>query len=187
MRAFAAGVVLTILAVIAVAYLCLEEGYLSFAADTRPSAAERNLAMSAVDASTDRHAPDVKNPIAPSDDNLATGAKLYLDHCAGCHGVPSNPDSTFARSFYPPVPRFFQNAPDMPENQNFYIIKHGIRWTGMPAWNQTLAPEQIWQLVTFLSHIQKLPPAAQKILGPTEPAQPEPMHVPKQMNMPTHH
>jgi mono/diheme cytochrome c family protein len=52
----------------------------------------------------------------------------------------------------------------MSENQNFYIIQHGIRWTGMPAWNKTLNDMQIWQLVTFLSNIEKLPPAAKKKL-----------------------
>ena len=54
----------------------------------------------------------------------------------------------------------------MAENQNFYIIQHGIRWTGMPAWNKTLSENQTWQLVTFLSNIEKLPPAALKELEP---------------------
>jgi len=89
-----------------------------------------------------------------------------VNHCAGCHGVPSNPDSQFAHSFNPEVPSFFKDAPDMAEHQNFYIIKHGIRWTGMPAWDKTLDDTQTWQIVTFLSNIEKLPPAAQKELAP---------------------
>ena len=54
----------------------------------------------------------------------------------------------------------------MADNQNFYIIQHGIRWTGMPAWNKTLNENQAWQMVTFLGHIEKLPPAAPKELAP---------------------
>ncbi len=50
----------------------------------------------------------------------------------------------------------------MPENQNFYIIQHGVRWSGMPAWDKTLSDTQMWQLVTFLSNIEKLPPAAKR-------------------------
>ena len=69
----------------------------------------------------------------------------------------------FARSFYPPVPNFFKEAPDMPENQNYYIIVHGVRWTGMPAWSKTLNEMQTWQIVTFLSNIEKLPPAAKRV------------------------
>ena len=46
----------------------------------------------------------------------------------------------------------------MPENENYYIIQHGVRWTGMPAWKATLTDVQIWQLVTLLSHFDKLTP-----------------------------
>ena len=46
----------------------------------------------------------------------------------------------------------------MPENQNFYIIQHGIRLSGMPAWKPVLNEQQMWQVTTFLSHMDKLPP-----------------------------
>lgn len=124
--------------------------------------------MRAMDAATERRAPEQKNPIPPTEENLVAGAKLYLDHCAGCHGVPSNPASPFSRSFNPPSPGFFRRAPDMPDNQNFYIIQHGVRWTGMPAWGRILSDEQIWKIATFMSHIEKLPPAAQKLLEPAQ-------------------
>jgi mono/diheme cytochrome c family protein len=84
--------------------------------------------------------------------------------------VPANPESQFGRSFNPRVPAFFKEAPDMPENQNFYIIQHGIRWSGMPAWKNTLNETQTWQLVTFLSNVEKLPPAARKELELTPSA-----------------
>lgn len=54
-----------------------------------------------------------------------------------------------------------EEKPDMTENQNFYIIEHGVHWTGMPAWGNTLSDEEIWKLVTFLSQMGKLPPSAE--------------------------
>jgi mono/diheme cytochrome c family protein len=117
--------------------------------------------------------------LAPTEANIAAGAQLYLDHCAGCHGVPSNPDSPFGRSFNPPVPEFFKDAPDMSESQNFYIIQHGVRWTGMPAWGQTLSDTQTWEIVRFLGNVEKLPPAALKVLGPQPAKAPAP--APMQM------
>ena len=155
MKAFLLGVILTLFALCAGGYFLLKSGRVSFNADQEPSA---------VDASTERNAPEMKNPVTADESNLVAGAKLYLDHCAGCHGLPANPESQFGRSFNPHVPAFFKEAPDMPENQNFYIIQHGIRWTGMPAWKNTLNETQTWQLVTFLSNVQKLPPAARKEL-----------------------
>jgi thiosulfate dehydrogenase len=187
MRNFITGIILTLLVMGIVAFLVVKKGYLDFNADQEPSFMEKKLAMEAVDASTDRHAPDLKNPIAANDENLVAGAKLYISHCAGCHGVPSNPDSQFGRSFYPTVPAFFKDSPDMPDNQNFYIIQHGIRWTGMPGWNKTLNETQTWQLVTFLGNMEKLPPAAKRefdLLGLSAPAgvQPEKPAAPMMMS-----
>jgi mono/diheme cytochrome c family protein len=170
MRGFLYGVVFTIFMFTVGIVYYLKSGYMNLQADQAPSAMERKLAMGAVDASTERHAPDKKNPLEPTDQNLAEGARLYMNHCAGCHGIPSNRDSQFGRSFNPPVPQFFRDAPDMPENQNFYITQHGIRFSGMPAWNSTLSETQIWMIVTFMSHIEKLPLSALKELEPSGPA-----------------
>ena len=164
MKGFLLGIIATIIALFVIGMIILKTGQVDFSADKQPSEAETHFAMSAVDASTDRHAPDVKNPLAADEATLVSGAELYMNHCAGCHGSPSDPESAFAKSFNPPVPVFFKDAPDMAENQNFYIIQHGIRWTGMPAWNKSLNDNQIWQLVTFLSNIEKLQPAAKKKL-----------------------
>lgn len=170
MKAFFYGIIFTIVILLLGGFIYLKKGYMNIQADQTPSALEKKLAMSAVDASTERHAPARKNPIEATDQNLTEGARLYLNHCGGCHGIPSNRDSQFGKSFNPPVPQFFSDAPDMPENQNFYITQHGIRLTGMPAWNSTLSETQIWLLVTFLSHIEKLPPVALKELEPAGPA-----------------
>jgi mono/diheme cytochrome c family protein len=186
MKGFVVGILFTLIALGAGAWWCVRQGYVNFAADQKPSVLEEKFAMAAVDASTDRRAPDTKNPVAPTEENLAGGAKLYLDHCAGCHGLPSNPESEFARSFNPPVPEFFQDAPDMSDSQNFYVIQHGVRWTGMPAWNKTLSGQQIWQLATFLANVGKLPPAAQKVLAPPDgsASPPAPATAPAPMKMP---
>lgn len=170
MRGFVFGIIFTVLVLVLGCLFYLKKGYMNLQADQAPSSMERKMAMSAVDASTERHAPAVKNPIVPTEQNLTEAARLYLNHCAGCHGIPSNRQSQFGKAFNPPVPQFFSDAPDMPENQNFYITQHGIRFSGMPAWNGTLSETQIWMLVTFMSNIEKLPPAALRELEPAAPA-----------------
>jgi mono/diheme cytochrome c family protein len=172
MRNFLSGVVVTVLIIIIGGYLYAKQGYMDFSADQKPSSAETHFAMAAVDASTDRHAGNQKNPLQPTDENIGAATVLYRNHCAGCHGTPSNPDSQFGHSFNPPVPQFFKEGSDMADNQTFYIIQHGIRWSGMPAWSKTLSENQTWQIVTFLSHLEKLPPAAQKELAPAESSAP---------------
>ena len=163
MRAFVLGMIFGIGALIAGAYFLAQRGYFDFGADRTPSSFESKVAMRAVDAWTARQAASLKNPLPSTEENIAAGATLYLNHCAGCHGVPSNPESQFQRSFYPPAPGFFRQMPDMSDGANFYVIQRGIRWTGMPAWRYTLTETQTWQLVTFFDNMHKLPPAAKKV------------------------
>lgn len=151
---FLAGVVLILLAV----FLWIRLGFVNPRADIPEDALEKNVAMPSLDASVDRRAPEIKNPLQATDDNLAEGMKIYQMNCASCHGDIRQPKGIFAEALYPRAPQFVQDAPDMPENQNFYIIEHGVRLSGMPAWKQILNDQQVWQVTTFLSHMDKLPP-----------------------------
>ncbi|MEA2544560.1 MAG: hypothetical protein QOH35_5926 [Acidobacteriaceae bacterium] len=151
---FMAAIVIVLLA----GFLWLRLGFLDARADAPESALERAVAMPALDASVRRHAFRVQNPVAASDDNLVAGMKIYQNHCAGCHGDIHQPHATLGYSLYPRAPQFLEDAPDMPEYQNFHIIQHGIRLSGMPASRNSLKEEEIWQVTTFLSHMDKLPP-----------------------------
>jgi len=133
-------------------------GFVDPRADIQPGSLEENLAMPALDASIDRRAPAMKNPMQPTEENLLSGMRIYQANCSGCHGDISHPHQGFGDSFYPRAPQFMEDAPDMPENQNFYIIAHGIRLSGMPAWKTTLKESEIWQVTAFLSSLNKLPP-----------------------------
>lgn len=177
MRNFLLGIIVTLLALAIGAIWYTRTGRVNFQADQTPSTAERWFAGGASDAYIEHNAPHVRNPIPATEQNVIAGAQLYLNHCAGCHGTPLSPATQFMHSFNPPVPAFFASAPDMSDNQNFYVIQHGIRFSGMPAWNKTLTTQQIWQTTIFLSAIPNLPPAAKKVLEPpagTVPAPPAP-------------
>lgn len=166
MRAFILGIILTIVVIVAVGLFVLETGRVNMRADVPPSSIETRLAGHAMDASVDRNAPKLANPIQATDANVFNGAKIYAIECAQCHGDLNHPKSLLAETLNPPPPQFFGgNRPDMPENQNYYITAHGVRLTGMPGWKNALTNEQIWQVVTFLSHLDNLPPAAKSILG----------------------
>jgi len=162
MRNFMLGVIVT-LGVLVLGGLGLGLlGFLPSTANADPPSLERRLAMSAVDASVDRHAAhDAKNPILPTDQNLIDGMKLYTMNCAGCHGGLDKKPSLQAHSFYPPVPQLILHPPDDEEWHNYYVIHNGIRYTGMPAWDKVLSTDDMWKLATFLSHIEKLPQGAQ--------------------------
>jgi len=154
---FIRGIIVGAIALAAGVYGYARLGFLDLRADQNPSALEERVVGSAMDESTERHAARQKNPLSPTQENLLAGARLYRDKCSDCHGGPTNPNSDYGRSFYPPVPQFMKQAPDMPDHENFYIIKHGVRWTAMPAWGNIMTDSEIWQVVMLLNRFEKLP------------------------------
>lgn len=163
MKNFVLGVVLTVAVLSIGVWLYVRLGFVDFRANAGPGA-EAGLASAALRASVARQAPQEKNPIAPTDADLLDGARLYRDKCADCHGRPDNPVSDYGRSFYPRPPQFLRQHLRLPENQNFYIIKNGVRWSAMPAWGNIMADSEIWQVVLFLNRLDNLPPAVQEEL-----------------------
>ncbi len=156
MRNFIIGFFVAVILLVGGMYAYVRQGHVDPRADIPVSSFEKNQAMAALDSSIDRRSPETKNPVAADEANLTAGIKLYQSNCSGCHGDITHAESPLSESFYPRAPQFMHDAPDMPENQNFYLIKHGIRWSGMPAWEHVMTDQQIWQVVTFLSHMDKL-------------------------------
>jgi len=163
MRNFVRGILATLVVLALAGWLYLKLGYADLRANVEPSRLESELAT-AVDASVARHAPRQQNPVPPTEAYLLDGARLYRDKCADCHGRPDNPVSDYGGSFYPRAPQFMKARPRLPENQNFYVIKYGVRWTAMPAWGNIMADSEVWQVVTFLSHLENLPPSVEQEL-----------------------
>ena len=164
MKNFVGGILATLVVLTLGGWLYLKLGYLDVRATPEPSRLESDLAGTALDASAARNAPRQQNPIPPTETNLLAGARLYRDKCADCHGRPDNPVSDYGRSFNPRAPQFMKEPPHLPENQIFYVIKYGVRWSAMPAWGNIMADSEIWQVVAFLNDARNLPASVQEEL-----------------------
>jgi len=162
MGKFILGVIVTLIVLILGGLGFAMFGFFPTQANVAPPPMERRLAMGAVDASMERHAPHVANPLSPTDQNLIDGMKLYTMNCATCHGNLDRKPVALGKSFYPPAPNLISDPPDDPEWHTFYTIRTGIRYTGMPSWEQTLTEQDIWKIASFLSRMDKLPPAVQE-------------------------
>jgi mono/diheme cytochrome c family protein len=158
MARFFAGFITATVVILLTSFCVVRFGFVDPRADAEPWALESKIAMPALDAAVERRAPAARNPIPPTGENLIAGMKIYQGECAGCHGDLLHPHSAFGDSFFPRAPQFVEDAPDMPDNQNFYIIEHGVRLTGMPAWRISLKESEMWEVTTFLSHMRELPP-----------------------------
>jgi mono/diheme cytochrome c family protein len=161
MAKFILGVIITLLVLILGGLGFAMLGFIPTNANVAPPHLEHRLANTAMDASMERHAPHVANPLTPSDQNLIDGMKLYTMNCALCHGGLDRKPAALAKNFYPPVPNLISDPPDDPEWHIFFTIRTGVRYTGMPSWDGVLAEQDMWKLTSFISHMDKLPPAVQ--------------------------
>jgi mono/diheme cytochrome c family protein len=161
MRKFLLGVIVTLLVLILGGLGFAMLGLFPTNANVEPGRLESRIADSAVDASMERHAPRVTNPLTPTDQNLEDGMKIYTMNCALCHGTLDKKPAPLTHNFYPPAPNLVSDPPDDPEWHIFFTIRTGVRYSGMPAWDGVLGEQDMWKATMFLSHIDKLPPAVQ--------------------------
>ena len=175
MRKFILGVVVTLLVLLVGGVGLALLGFFPTNANARPPRLERQIAMSALDASMERRAPRVNSPVPPTDENLIDGMKIYAMNCAVCHGGLDRQPSVLGRSFYPPAPGMILYPLDDPEWFVFYAVRTGVRYTGMPAWDKSLSESDTWKVTAFLTRVEKLPPAVQeywkKTVGIAPPAE----------------
>lgn len=159
-RGFILGIVLTIVVAAAAGYAVIVTGTVPAAADGKPMPLEHWAARTSLRATLDKEAPKGPNPVQLTDSNLIAGIGLYGQHCAICHGTSTGEPSPVAKGEYPDPPQMAKDGvEDDPEGWTYWKIQNGIRWTGMPAWKDTLSSQQMWELALFLKHMDNLPPA----------------------------
>ena len=132
-------------------------GVLPVQADVAPTALETTLLGAALHAAVARHAPNEHNPVPASEESLLAGAKTYQAMCSRCHGASRESDNSYGRSFYPPAPQLPLVRSTYSDKEMFWIVKHGIRNTAMPAWGNALSDQDIWQVVTLIRNFDSLP------------------------------
>ncbi|HEX3233102.1 MAG TPA: cytochrome c [Gemmatimonadales bacterium] len=138
-------------------FLTLYGGLWRMEADATPSWIESRIAKMALNASLARRAPHLANPFPPSDSNLAAGMRIYRNNCAGCHGGANRKPAPFGLGFYPPAPQLVLHPTRREEDQVFYLVRNGIRRTGMTAWSKIMSDDDVWRVVGFVSRIDSLP------------------------------
>ena len=162
MRKFIPGIILTLVVLPIIGIGAALLGLINANADQAPSKAERWLSMRALDASVERRAPHDPNPVPVNDATLIEGMKTYVMACAECHGNLDKKPSQFGVELYPRAPQLIMHGLHDEEWQTFYVIKHGVRNTGMPAWKNLMSDIDIWKMTAFLSRVNNLPPAVQE-------------------------
>jgi mono/diheme cytochrome c family protein len=157
------SVVAALVVLIVIGTLIAFTGVYNVAADVPDSGLVRFIVGHTREASIEGRAEGIKVPSLDKPDMIAEGAEHYDAMCTGCHLAPGMKENEM-RPGMNPKPPILANFPADDPAEVFWIVKHGIKMSGMPAWGKTHSDEEIWNIVAFLQKLPKLSPQQYRAL-----------------------
>ena len=135
-------------------------GFYDVSADTGGNPAVEWSLESVREASIDKHYQTTTAPAWFSTPKaVQAGAHEFAEEgCVRCHGAPGRARDKFAKGMNPEPPDLGKATKDDPPAKVFWIVKNGIRMTGMPAFGGHMEDEEIWRAVTFVQHEESVTP-----------------------------
>lgn len=166
MKAFVLGLILGLLIVPTCVYLYFATGSAPVATSAPPMPFEKQLAHMALDARLSKEMPKTV-PLPADEANYLAGAEVYKTHCAVCHGLPREQTTSIAKGMFPKPPILLEGkgVTDDSPGETYWKVTSGIRMTGMPAFQQSLSTDQMWQVSLLLANADKLPPTVKSALS----------------------
>lgn len=143
--------------------LFVYSGVFDVAADVPHSA----LVYAALEVVRDRsisvRSKDIQVPPLNDPKLIADGAEHYDAMCASCHLAPGSQPSEMREGLYPQPPSLTEKI-DLSAAETFWVVKHGIKMSAMPAWGKTHDDRSIWAIVAFLRKLPELGPGEYRAL-----------------------
>src|SRR5262245_60491148 len=120
-----------------------------------------------------------RDVVIPNDladvNRISKGACQYAEMCEGCHLALGMKRPEISRGLYPRAPELRRKT-DLTPAEQFWIIKHGLKMTGMPAWGVTHDDELLWDMVAFVRNLPEFTPEPYETIVKTAPKHEELMH-----------
>ena len=147
-----------------------------FSARGKPSAAEAFLARRMRHWAVPASARAMKNSFSDSAEAVEAGRMHFADHCASCHGNDGRGKTEIGQNLYPKAPDMWgKETQSLSDGELFYIIKNGVRLTGMPAWGEDTPEDDraSWHLVSFIRHVPWITPKELEEMKAMNPKTPD--------------
>jgi mono/diheme cytochrome c family protein len=165
-------VVFVMLTLVGVAYVAAT----GLSARAEPGALETRLARGIRRLAVPRELRERVNPVPKDPEAIADGLAHFADHCAVCHANDGSGNTEMGRGMFPRAPDMRRPpTQELTDGELFYIIEHGIRFTGMPAWGDGSAEGQAasWRLVHFIRELPRLTPEQLEKMEALNPKPPD--------------
>jgi mono/diheme cytochrome c family protein len=105
-----------------------------------------------------RHAASIEAPARFSARQVLAGFCRYETHCVACHGAAAVGREQWVSGMEPSPPYLLDATSKWTPSELFWIVKNGIKMTGMPSWRDSMSDAQVWEVVAWLEASRRLPP-----------------------------
>jgi mono/diheme cytochrome c family protein len=129
-------------------------GVINVAATDPHNPVTRFMLNTTMENSVRAHATGITAPSLEDPQLVMEGFRHYREMCVGCHLAPGIDSTEISEGLLPGPPRLQAEADEWTPGELFWVIKNGVKMTGMPAWGPTHSDAKIWAIVAFL---EKLP------------------------------
>ncbi|MEH6358815.1 MAG: cytochrome c [Pseudomonadales bacterium] len=136
--------------------LFLYSGLFDVSATTPHSSLTKWLMTSTMHASVARQGKGVEVPDLSDEGLILEGINDFEAMCVACHGTPGKSPNSMGQGLNPSAPDLQESAQHHTPGELFWIIKHGIKMTGMPAWGVSHDDEALWPVVALLMELPDL-------------------------------
>jgi len=139
-------------------------GIINVAADEPHLSAIEALLQVTRERSIAIRARDLEVPDLDDEELIRSGAGNYHAMCIGCHLPPEMPATELSQGLYPAPPNLAERGTAGDPGATFWVIKHGIKASGMPAWGKSMGDDYIWGMVAFIERLPQLDAAQYRSL-----------------------
>lgn len=157
-RGAAAGVAGTLLVLIAAGLMVVYTGAYNVAATAGHGPFARWLLGTTMRNSVESQAQEIAAPARFTAADVTAGAAEYKAMCQHCHGGPGVSRTGWAEGIVPMPPELTHAAGDWRSRELFWIIKHGIRMSAMPAFGPTHDDATLWNIAAFVKQLPAMSP-----------------------------
>jgi len=144
--------VVTSIAIVGFAY----SGIYDISADSAHSGFTKWLFSTTKHASVALQASDIEVPDLDDDALILAGINDFNGMCVACHGAPGQAAEAMGKGMNPAPPDLAEEAEELSAAELFWVTKHGIKMTGMPAWGVTHDDDTIWPVIAFIKKLPEL-------------------------------
>jgi mono/diheme cytochrome c family protein len=149
-------IVITLAVLIIIGLAFMYSGIYNVAAINPPGNLERWFFSTLMDNSVEHHSGSIRAPALDGSAMIDSGFQHFSRMCVGCHGAPGVQPRGISKGLNPAPPNLVDAVSDQSEVEIFWIVKNGIKMTGMPAYGAYNDDNRIWEIVAFVHLLPKM-------------------------------